>query len=273
MPKWLIRKYSTGGALFVAMAIVAIMFASAPALAALGEVGFEFRISEKEMVLEHPDDMGVKLFASWDTAYQRIANRNMPFIDVTNLSSSTGNLTEFNMTIGDTDFEFSDEYFGAFIIQSDSTPDVDISSVTSTGDLLTLTFGNGGLAPGEVVRFGIDIDADPGLEDAFPYPDFRLVLFDMNNMDGQGGSDNSVITALFEDPEDPTMSASASTQLEDYVVTGPESQYFNQILRPYSVMEGVDIFDASASAIPEPATATLSVMALSALAVWWKLRA
>ncbi len=270
MPKRLSKKQFIGGALPVAMAI---MFAAASAQAELGEVGFEFRISEKEMVLEHPDDMGVKMFASWDTAYQRIANRNMPFIELMNNINSTGNLTEFNMTIGDTDFEFSDDYFGAFIVQSDSTPDVDISSITSTGDLLTLTFGNGGLAPGELVRFGIDIDADPGLEDMFPFPDFRLVLFDMNNMDGQGGVDNSVVTATFEDPEDSSMTATASTQLEDYVVTGPQAQYYNQILRPYSVMEGVDIFDASANVIPEPATATLSVLALSALAIWWKRRA
>ncbi len=272
MPLWLDSKHLASGVMFAAVACLIGTCVATPAVAELGDVGFQVKFCEKEMVLEYPGNMGVKMFASWDAPYQRIANRNMPFIEVMNLSDSTGNLTEFSITIGDTDFNFSKEYFGDYVIQSNSTPDPIISSITSTGDLLTLTFGDGGLAPGELIRFGIDIDPDPGLEDMFPHPDYRLVLFDMNNLDGNGIEDNSVVTAVFEDPNDSTMTATASTQLEDYEVTGPQSNYFNQIIRPYSVMEGVDIFAASGfnggTEIPEPSTIPLVLISVAGLAIW-----
>ncbi|MDA8745425.1 PEP-CTERM sorting domain-containing protein [Rubripirellula amarantea] len=242
------------------------------AIAALGEVGFQIKISEKEMILEHPDELDYKMFAMWDTAYQRIRNRSMPWIEVKNLDESTGNLTEFSMTIGDTDYNFSDAEYHTYAMQSNSTPDVNISSITSTGDLLTLTFGNGGLAPGQLVRFGVDLDPDPNIDGLFPHPDFRLVLFDMNDMDGSGVADNSIVTGLFVDPSNTSMTATASTQLDDYAVTGPQSQYFNQFVRPYGVMEGIDTFGATAttsSNIPEPSSVALVGMAMVGLAAGW----
>ena len=270
------RPYNTkfsSEALSVAALCLAALTLSSSAFAALENVGFEVKISEKEMVLEHPGEVDYKMFAAWDAPYQRIANRNMPFIEVTNNSDSTGNLTEFSITIGDTDYNFSNDYFGDYAVLSNSTPDVNISSIQSTGDVLTLLFGDGGLAPGELVRFGIDIDPDAGLADAYPHADFRLVLFDMNNMDGNGTSDNAVVTGRFVDPNNTSMTAIASTTLDDYVVTGPQSQYFNQFIRPYSVMEGVDTFGASAtagSAIPEPSTAVLTLATLLGLAACHK---
>lgn len=249
----------------VLLATLLVQAIATTANAELGEVGFEIRISENEMVLEHPGDMQVKMFAAWDAPYQRIASRSMPWIEVRNLAESTGNLTEFSMTIGDTDYNFSDSYMGAYAYQSDSTPDVLISSIQSTGDLLTLTFGDGGLAPGEIVRFGIDIDPDADVDGLFPHPDFRLVLFDMNDMDANGTQDNSVVSAQFVDPLDLSMTASASTELEDFVVTGPQSQYFNQFVRPYGVMEGIDTFALTATTgpnpIPEPGALLLAGLA------------
>jgi hypothetical protein len=258
------------------LVLAAACLAATQAVAALGDVGFQVKITEKEMILAHPGEMGYKMFAAWDAPYQRIAARNMPFVEVMNLSESTGNLTEFSMTIGDTDFNFSSDYFGDYAIQSNSTPDPLISSITSNGDLLTLTFGDGGLAPGEIIRFGIDLDPDAGLEDMFPHPDFRLVLFDMNDMDGNGVSDNSVVSAVFTDPNNVSMTATASTVLEDYTVTGPQANYFNQIIRPYSVMEGVDIFSESVfnggTEIPEPGAASLAALGVLGLGLWQKRR-
>ncbi|MCO6046277.1 PEP-CTERM sorting domain-containing protein [Aeoliella sp. ICT_H6.2] len=202
-------------------------------------------------------------YSMWDTPYQRIRNRSMPWVEVENLSDSTGNLTEFSMTIGDEDYNFTDATYGTFALLSDSTPDVLIQSVVSTGDLLTVTFGNGGLAPGETVRFGIDLAPDDDVEGLFPHPDFRLVLFDMNNMDGNGTEDNSVVTGTFVDPNNNALTESVSTQIADYEVTGNQANYFNQFIRPYGVMEGVDIFgtDVTTTVVPEPSTGVAAILA------------
>jgi len=241
------------------------MLVAAPVThAAIMEVGFQVNIASKEAVLENPNDSAVRMFAAWDSPYQRIADRNMPFVEVRNLGGSTANLTEFRMTIGDTNFNFSNEFFGSFALLGDSTAGVDLSgAITSSGDELVVTLGNGGLAPGEVVRFRIDLAVDAGVSGMFPHPDFRTVLFDMNDMDGNGISDNASVSALFTDPDDSSMTLVATSELIDFSVNGPQAQYFNQFIRPYSVMEGIDTFSAQGlaqnSVVPEPSTAGLAV--------------
>jgi hypothetical protein len=258
------------------LALCTTLFVTTPqASAALGDVGFEIKLTESEMVLEHPGDMQYKMFAMWDSPYQRIAARSMPWIEVKNDVGSTGNLTQFSMTIGDTNYNFSNSYMGQYATMSDSTPNVSFSSVVSTGNVLTLTFANGGLAPGQIARFGIDIDPDANVPGLFPHPDFRLVLFDMNNLDGKGDSDNSIMTATFTDPNNPAMTALAETQLPDYTVTGPQSQYFNQFVRPYGVMEGIDVFTGGGgnTPIPEPSSWALVGLGLAGVAaVRWRRR-
>lgn len=265
----LLNKLTSMQCLALLLAVAAWLSAS-PAMAQLGDVGFQVSIASKEMVLENPNDDSVKMFAAWDAPFQRIADRNMPFIEVMNLGGSTGNLTEFNITIGDTDFNFEDDYFGSLIMLGDSTPGFNLSASTVNGDELTVTIGDGGLAPGETVRFRIDLGVDAGVDNMFPHPDFRTVLFDMNDMDNNGMSDNSVVTATFTDPNDASSTTTASSTLLDFGVTGPEAQYFNQFIRPYSQMEGVDIFSLQAvnqTAIPEPATVSLACGLLGAVAL------
>lgn len=260
--------------LALGVCMVAIAVAS-PAHAIIEKAGFEISFCEKEMVLEHPDDKQFSMFAMWDTPYQRIRNRSMPWVEVGNLDDSEANLTEISMTIGDTDYNFTDATYGTYALLSDSTPDILLQSVVSTGDLLTIVFGNGGLAPGEVVRFGIDIAPDEGIDGLFPHPDFRTVLFDMNNLDGNGTSDNSIITAEFVDPENESMTATAETQLPDYEVTGNQADYWNQFIRPYGVMEGIDIFtdgDLVTNEIPEPATGVAATLVLALVAGAWRHR-
>ena len=68
-----------------------------------------------------------------------------------------------------------------------TTPNISLTSAVSaisgnssstSGDQLDLTIG-GGLKPGEVVRFKIDLAPDAGTN-LYAHPDFRTVLFDMN---------------------------------------------------------------------------------------------
>lgn len=267
-------RFASLSGLALCLCIVAVLVAS-PAHAVIETAGFEVSFCEKEMVLEHPDEMQYMKFSMWDTPYERIRNRSMPWVEVKNLDNSDGNLTEYSMTIGDTDYNFSNAHYGAYAILSDSTPDVLIQSIVSTGDQLTLTFGNGGLAPGETVRFGIDIDPDPNIDGLFPHPDFRLVLFDMNNMDGNGTNDNSEVSAKFEDPNDSSMTAIASTQLPDYQVTGNQGDYYNQFIRPYGVMEGVDIFSDGGlvtNPIPEPSSGVAAILVAALAAGLWRRR-
>lgn len=246
-----------------------------PADAAIDKAGFQVSFCEKEMILEHPDDHSYMMYAMWDTPYQRIRNRSMPWVEVENLAESTANLTEFSMTIGDTDYNFTDATYGAYAILSDSTPDILITSIVSTGDLLTLTFGDGGLAPGEIVRFGIDLAPDADVDGLFPHPDFRLVLFDMNDLDGNGTSDNSEVTAEFVDPDDSSMTETVATVLPDYEVTGNQANYFNQFVRPYGVMEGIDIFtdgDLVVNTIPEPTSGVAAGVFVALFAGLWRCR-
>lgn len=261
----------TTGGLSLAICLTMLAIASAPqASAALDNVEFEIKICEREMILEHPGDQAYEMFSMWDTPYQRIASRSMPWIEVKNSVNSTGNLTQFSMTIGDTDYNFSKAYMGDYAVISKSTPNVNLTSVVSTGNVLTLTFGNGGIAPGELVRFGIDIDPDAGVPGLFPHPDFRLVLFDMNNMDGNGIADNSVMTATFVDPSNLSSTKIAEMQLPDYTVTGPQAQYYNQYLRPYCMQEPIDVFGGGTSTIPEPSSWALVGLGLVGIALRWR---
>ena len=51
-----------------------------------------------------------------------------------------------------------------------------------------MNIGDGGLQPGELVRFKIDLDVDPEFADqVFAHPDYRTVLFDMNGFNVYDG--------------------------------------------------------------------------------------
>src|SRR5690606_11361687 len=124
---------------FAALALATLLVGAPQALAAIGEVGFTINIAEKEKVLQtrwevahlpqgewiqlpgmiDPVDPNVWIMtgdksAGWDTAEVRRAHRMMPWIEVTNNSTSTGNLTQFRFSIGDTGFHFTDEMMGSY---------------------------------------------------------------------------------------------------------------------------------------------------------------
>lgn len=213
---------------------------------------FTISLSSSEQVLAFPEDDLVMHYQSWDSPLQRVIERNMPFIEVANSATSTENITEFRLTIGDEDFNFADGMLGAFAVIGETTPNISIDN-TSGGDVLVVTFEDEGIAPGEAARFQIDIDADPDVT-SFVYPDYRTVLFDLN---GDDDSDNAVATVIYSTDDGPL---AQNRRLPDFSQDGPI--YVNGNLRPYSVMEMVEYFSAP---IPEPATAMLAATMLLGL--------
>lgn len=298
------------------LAVVLALGGSATnAIAALGDVGFTLRISEKERVLQTTwevdqlgpgeqillpgmvDPVNPQVYvdmahkdAMWDSAQVRRAARMMPFVEITNLASSTGNLTEFRMSIGDTAFNFSNALLGVYVTPGvmDSlpinVPDLDFSIASATvvtdqgallGDELLITFGNGGLAPGETARFRVYLAADAGNT---TMPDFREIFGNANAQNFVDPTDdfdtNSVFSAVFRDPNDPTMTVTTDpAALADFTLDGPAFLNSSSVLRPYSAMEPVQIFGGSSlggpTLIPEPSTI---VLGLGAALMGWGAR-
>ncbi len=261
--------------IFAMTCLLALMAQGASAALVAGS-GFQFSISEKEMALVHDmDSQNPSLFDQaeydevlhyimWDSGPQRLADRNMPTIEITNNNSSSAAIVGLRFTIGDTRYNFGSSIFGtpAKKVTSDGTTTLQTVNTNAgngslVGDILNLTLGGGGILAGDSFRFKVDLDVDANQAGLYPHPDFRKVLFDMN---GNLVTDNMVVTAIYAD----TMASTLSLTLEDYDVTGPQAIYSNGTLRPYSVMEGVDVFGGpvlTQNEIPEPATLALVALA------------
>jgi hypothetical protein len=151
-----------------------------------------------------------------------------------------------------------------------STPGFDITSSTvgNLGNELVVNIGNGGLQPGQLIRFKIDLAVDPEFEDDFfKFPDYRTVLFDMNGFnvyDGlqqQSPTDNARAWVIF----DPTLGANFVTQpvpLQDELVSGAAADFYNNNYRRYRESDPVRTFQltgGSSGVIPEPCSVLLAV--------------
>jgi hypothetical protein len=254
----------------MAMALIALVLLSAvsPSLHAQTNAectsdGWCLRISEKEKPL------------MWDLGITRNDYyRNMPTLEVSNTrAAGSPDIVQFQMTIGDTRFHFSDAFLGVAAMIGESTLEYDLTStISADGNLLTVNIqkqGGGGVAPGDEVRFRIDIDVDAGLPSPpfYMYPDFRTVLFDKNGVQvygpdpafPNGAEDNAQASVKFSDG-----STLGPTVLPDFTVTGAQNEYFNANYHPRGVMEGVDIFTAGGGpgVIPEPGSAVLALLGL-----------
>jgi hypothetical protein len=244
-----------------------------PAVAQVLQHCFLLNISEKEMQLAAPNDPAWMKANMWDIGYQRMNDRNMPFLELVNTTAFGGpDIEQFQLTIGDTRFHFEDDVLGTFALLGNTTPGFELTPSTSNGgNLLTVNIskpGGGGLAPGEVVRFKIDIDVDAGLPDPpfFVHPDYRTVLFDMNGLEVYGPDPNLPPGA--EDNAQASVTFSGGTMAGptafiDEIISGPQSIFFNDSFRPKGVMEPVDIFDVDdCFVIPEPGSSLLVMIGL-----------
>jgi hypothetical protein len=236
---------------------------------------FTLKITEKEMKLEHPTDMMWDKYLMWDLAFQRMNDRNMPYIELANDMNSTAPITELHMSIGDTRFNFSRDVMGKHAMLGSSTPGFEITSntVDDLGDELVVNIGGGGLLPGQLLRFKIDLAVDTAYADEFfTHPDYRTVLFDMNGFnvyDGlqqQSATDNAQAWVVF----DPSSGASFDTDpvaLSDEIVSGAAADFYNNNYRRYGELDPVRTFQLSGGStgvIPEPGSLLLASIGLAA---------
>lgn len=231
------------------LALALLCTLTAGAMAQVGTVAsFSLNLSSSEQILANPNDPTVMHFQSWDSPLTRIIERNMPFLELTNSATSTVNLTEFRFTIGDTNYNFGNGFLGDYAVLGTTTPGIDFNAV-SGGDELVMQFNNGGLAPGETVRFQVDIDADPGFM-TFAHPDYRTVFFDIIGQSASvaDDSDNSLATALFLLSDDSIRGV--SQRLQD-ISAGSDNVFVNGNIRPYSIMEMVE-FEPVGEPDPDP---------------------
>src|SRR5262249_6966788 len=168
------RHQQIGARLAAAMlAIAALAITTAPAVAAIDDASFTMKVSEREKALSEPTNMEVQKFLMWDLGADRVAARNMPFIELFNDSTSDAPITEFKLTIGDPRFTFSCEMVGGCAALGKPTPGFSLtSSLADSGDTLVVGIGNGGLDPGEAIRFRIALGVDAGFN-FYKAPDFR----------------------------------------------------------------------------------------------------
>ena len=266
-------------ATLVASSHLALLFAMLAAPAAHAQNSWTVSISEKELKLEHPVDMMWDKWLMWDIGYQRMMCRNAPYVELFNEATSTSPITEFHLTIGDNRFDFGSVEGTELAMLGSTTPGFNLTAnkvngVVNTdgdmGDELVVNIGNGGLLPGQIVRFKIKLDVDPAFAAQYAasfgdsLPDFRTVLFDMNGLNVYDGvvntstADNAQVFVKFNPGGN-----SGKAIFEDETVAA--GQYYNSNLREYKAMDPVLIFQiGGGQEVPEPFGVGLAVLGLSA---------
>jgi PEP-CTERM motif-containing protein len=254
-----------------ALAIALSALVGTPAQAQLNFGAFTLKFCEKEMKFEHPTAPDWQTYLMMDLPFQRMIDRNTPTLELTNNSNSNSPITQFRLTIGDTRFHFANGKMGVFAELSDTTPGIDISSISPTGDELIVNIGDGGLAPGELVRFRIDLDVDAAFQGQFfANPDYRTVLFDMNGMEVYSGfeenmssADNAKASAIFDPASGPNFTV-GPVAIADQTVSGSSADFYNDNYREYKDKDPVRTFlvVGSLQTVPEPGSALLAGVGL-----------
>lgn len=255
-------------------AVLTISVTLLAASSANAQNAWSVNISEKEMKLEHPVDMMWDKWLMWDIGYQRMMCRNSPYIELHNEATSTSPISKFHLTIGDSNFSFAPVQGSNYAQLGSSTPGFSLTSSTlnNQGDELIVTIGNGGLLPGQFVRFQINLNVDPAYAAQYAasfggsQPDFRTVLFDMNGLNVYTGvqktssEDNAQASVVFVPG-----GKSIAVAFPDEIV--PAGQYYNNNLRAYRASDPVLIFQIAGGAeVPEPSTVALAMLVVSATA-------
>jgi hypothetical protein len=257
-------------ATFAVLAMATLAGLSGSARAAGPFDSWVMQIAEKELKLEHPNDAAWERWFEGDIGYQRMIERNSPFIELTN-TSTTSSIDEFHLTVGDTNFNFGAVSGSSLVKLGRTTPGFTLSSTSASGgDELVVKILNGGLQPGDSVRFQIKLNPDSSYASTYASlfggskPDYRTVLFDMNGTNVYGGANqksalDNAQAYVIADPG----GKSTVHQFEDWDVAA--SQFFNNNLASSCCCtnDPVNIFEPPPM-VPEPGSIALALLSLSA---------
>jgi hypothetical protein len=267
----------TGACLGLA-ALTLVLFAvvSHSAHAQLTFGAFTLKVTEKEMNLVHPNDIDWQNYFNKDLPFQRMNDRNMPYLELTNDADSDGPITEFHLTIGDERFNFANKNLGMYAMLGSSTKNFQIesSTVNNAGNELVVKILGGGLQPGDLIRFKVDLDVDAAFAGQFfAHPDYRTVLFDMNGMNVYDGflddvdiADNAKASAIFDPASGPNFTV-GPVALSDATVTGAAADFYNNNYRKLRDRDPVRTFSVVGEGdgvIPEPGSIVLLIAGIVA---------
>lgn len=249
---------------------------AAAAIAVPASAQTTINFSSLETVLVNPMDMNNKMTALWTGWATQVYEYNMPYIELKNDSNAPFAVETFRMSIGDTNYNFSNIFFrkestnsypyaanGEYALTGFSTPNIEFATgIEDGGNTLLVDFSaRGGLKPGEVVRFQVDLDRDSDIGGMKMFADYPSVFFTPN-----GGADttgNSVISLSYVGTNQTT-----STTLPNYSMSAATTGYLTTP-RPYSVMQPIDVFPdvpVGFPEIPEPTAGMLAAIAVAAVA-------
>lgn len=270
-----IRRLATlaiGAAAFILPNIAAKM------AAAQNSGSFTLEVCEKEMKLANPTDMMWDKWLMWDTSSQREDERNMPYFELTNSLTSTAPITEFHLTIGDSKFNFAPVEGSSYaLLGSIKTHSITSGTLNNAGNELIVNIGDGGLAPGESIRFKVNLNVDASYAATYASlfgnadPDFRTILFDMNGRNvyepgmpvNVSSSDNAHAWAIYNPATGANFQTDPAPFADDPVAA---ANYFNNLARQYGEMDPVLIFDlegtTSHGEVPEPTGALLVLLGI-----------
>ena len=254
------------------VAALAALLSPLSAQAEISDTNWSLKISERELAFRPPSDAMAMKTLMWDLPANRRTARNLPTICLTN-ESATASITQFKMSIGDEQFNFSNSYFGAYAKLGKDTPGFSLSSSTEdNGNVLVVNFLNGGVAPGKTVNFLFDIDPDAGLG-LYAYPDYRTVLFDMNGdnyFQGAGivndpsSADNANVWITFSQTGMPSVTTSPVAFADPNVLDG-SARFVNGQTARYGESDPVRAFPLQGGAvIPEPSSVVLCLFGMAA---------
>jgi hypothetical protein len=251
-------------------ALVLAIAALPHAMAGTIQGSYEVAIASSERLLNALDVHGIdsleyqeiQLEESCDNPHYRVRARNKPAVLIQNRDSSEGALSSFTMTINLAAYLFGaggdggDGFDGYIKRSAYADPGVDIigSSVSPDGQRVTVNFD--GLTAGKSVIFRVDIDVDsnPIYADLFPFPDFRSVLFDMDD-EGDPTEHTGTTTATF------SADGMSSTTSESPLVGKFDMEWEGENTRPYHVVDPI-IPGGGGGGIPEPSSLLLMLTGL-----------